>query len=72
MNYKVKLIADAKNDFAEAHMYYLKISPKVALKFKDEVKSAIEHLEKIHFTNYAHKISEPFHLKSFFILFFTK
>jgi len=46
MNYKVKLVADAKNDFAEAHMYYFKISPKVALKFKDEVKSAIEHLEK--------------------------
>lgn len=45
MNYNVKLVADAKNDFAEAHTYYLKISPKVAASFSIEVKSAIEHLE---------------------------
>lgn len=72
MNYKVKLVADAKNDFTEAHMYYFKISPKVALKFKDEVKSAIEHLEKIHFMNYELKTLEQFHLKNSRILFFTK
>lgn len=44
MSYNVKLVADAKSDFAEAHSYYLKISRKIATNFGKEVKYAIEHL----------------------------
>ena len=71
MSYNVKLVADAKNDFAEAYSYYLKISRKIATNFGKEVKYAIEHLSINPFFEIRTQNYRAIPLKNFpYIIFF--
>lgn len=71
MRYNVKLVTDAKKDFAEAHRYYLKISRKTASNFGKDVKAAIGHLEINPFYEIRTENFRAIPLKTFpFLLFF--
>ena len=71
MLYNVKVEAEVKKDFAEAHRFYLKISRKNATNFGKDVKSAIGHLGINPFYELRTERFRAFPLKNFpFLQFF--